>query len=133
MAEKFLLQIITPDRIFYKGEVTLVEMTTTEGEIGVYKNHIPMTMLLSPGVLIIHEDSQKKEAALHTGFVEILQDRVSVLAEIAEWPEEIDIHRAEEARIRAERRIQSGDPNVNLLRADTALRKALVRLEIKKR
>lgn len=133
MAEKFLLQIITPDRIFYKGEVTLVEMTTTEGEIGVYKNHIPMTMLLSPGVLIIHEDSQKKEAAVHTGFVEILQDRVSVLAEIAEWPEEIDIHRAEEARIRAERRIQSGDPNVNLLRADTALRKALVRLEIKKR
>lgn len=133
MAEKFLLQIITPDRIFYKGEVTFVEMTTTEGEIGVYKNHIPMTMLLSPGVLIIHEDNQKKEAALHTGFVEVLQDRVSVLAEIAEWPEEIDIHRAEEARIRAERRIQSGDPNVNLLRADTALRKALVRLEIKKR
>ena len=129
MAEKFRLQIITPERIFYEGEVPFIEIKTTEGPMGIYKNHVPTTLILSPGVLKIYEDEGVKRAALHTGFVEILQEKIVVMAEIAEWPEEIDIKRAEEARIRAERRIKGDDKDGNIARAEIALRKALARLE----
>ena len=129
MAEKFRLQIITPERIFYEGEVPFIEIKTTEGPMGIYKNHVPTTLILSPGVLKIYEDEGVKRAALHTGFVEILQEKIVVMAEIAEWPEEIDTKRAEEARIRAERRIKSDDKDGNIARAEIALRKALARLE----
>lgn len=132
MAEKFQLQVITPERIFYEGETSFVEMNTTEGEAGIYKNHIPMTMLIAPGVLMIHEDGGVKEAALHSGFVEVLPDRVAIVAEIAEWPEEIDMNRANEAKIRAERRLKNGEQTTNIMRAEVSLKRALTRLEVGK-
>ena len=96
--KKFDLKIITPERMFYEGSAEMVEFNTTEGEIGVYKNHIPMTVIIKPGVLTITDGEEKKEAALHAGFVEILQDKVTILAEVIEWPGEIDGKRAEAAR-----------------------------------
>lgn len=132
MAEMFDVKIITPDRVFYEGQVSMVEMKTSEGEIGVYKNHIPMTCILEPGVLRLYEAESEKQAAVHAGFVEILQDKVTVLAEIAEWPEEIDKNRAQEAKVRAERRLSSNDPEINVARAEIALRKAIVRLSLTK-
>lgn len=127
----FELNIIAPERVFYQGKASMIELTTSEGEVGIYKNHIPMTMLIVPGVVTITEADGKKKAAIHSGFMEILQDKITILAEIAEWPEEIDINRAKEAQIRAERRLKMKDPQVNLNRAEIALRKALVRLELK--
>ena len=106
----FLLKIITPDRVFFEEEASMVEFNTTEGEIGVYKNHVPMTVIIKPGILTITQDGGVKEAALHAGFVEILQDTVTILAEIIEWPEEIDASRAEAARARAEERLKSKRP-----------------------
>ena len=108
----FDLEIICPDRIFYEGRVTMVELNTTEGEIGVYKNHIPTTMVLQPGVVIITAEDGKKEAAVH------------------EWPGEIDVKRANEARQRAQKRMESRDSDLNLARAEFSLRKALVRIEV---
>ena len=108
----------------------MVELTTTEGEIGVYAQHIPMTSIVAPGVLSIHEGSEVKKAALHSGFVEVLPDAVTILAEVVEWPEEIDASRAEEAMIRAERRLQNDKSNINITRAELALHKALVRFEL---
>ena len=84
----FRLEIITPERVFYEGDVNMVEFNTTEGEIGVYKGHVPMTVIINPGVLTISEADRAKNAALHEGFVEILQDKVTVLAESVEWPED---------------------------------------------
>lgn len=132
MAEMFDVKIITPDRVFYEGQVSMVEMKTSEGEIGIYKNHIPMTCIIEPGVLRLYEAESEKQAAVHAGFVEILQDKVTVLAEIAEWPEEIDKNRAQEAKVRAERRLSSSDPEINIARAEIALRKANVRLSLTK-
>jgi F-type H+-transporting ATPase subunit epsilon len=132
MAEMFDVKVITPDRVFYEGQVSMVEMKTSEGEIGVYKNHIPMTCILEPGVLRLYEAEGTKEAAVHAGFVEILQDRVTLLAEIAEWPEEIDKNRAQEAKTRAERRLSDSSPEINTARAELALRKAIVRLDLAK-
>ena len=127
----FDLKIITPDRVFYSGKASFLELNTVEGEIGIYKNHIPMTTVLEPGIATITEEGgNKKEAALHTGFMEILGDRITILAEIAEWPDEIDRNRAQEAKIRAERRLQNDKCNINITRAELALHKALVRIEL---
>ena len=127
----FDLKIITPDRVFYSGKASFLELNTVEGEIGIYKNHIPMTTVLEPGIATITEEGgNKKEAALHTGFMEILGDRITILAEIAEWQDEIDRNRAQEAKIRAERRLQNDKSNINITRAELALHKALVRIEL---
>lgn len=128
MADKFMLIINTPDRQFYQNEVSMVELATSEGEIGVYAEHIPLTSVLVPCVLTVHEDGGTKKAAVHGGIVEILKDKVTVLAEVAEWPDEIDVNRANEARVRAERRLKSGDANINMVRAELALKRSLARL-----
>jgi len=126
----FTLQIISPDRVFYEGEVKMVEMVTSEGEIGVLKGHIPMTNILEPGILNIIEEEGEKQAALHEGFVEILQDKVTVLAEIAEWPDEIDLNRAKEAKTRAERRLREKGGDIDVLKAELALNRALTRIKV---
>ncbi|KAB1438582.1 ATP synthase F1 subunit epsilon [Candidatus Galacturonibacter soehngenii] len=126
----FRLKIITPDRVFYEGDASMVELKTSEGEIGVYANHIPLTTILAPGVVKITEPEGMKQAALYSGFVEILKDKVTILAEVAEWPEEIDINRAKEAKIRAERRLSSNESGIDELRAEMALRRALTRIEL---
>lgn len=132
MAENnlFKLRIITPDRIFYEGEASMVEFNTTEGEIGIYKKHVPTTVIISPGILTITEAEGVKEAALHAGFAEILQNEVVILAEIIEWPEEIDLDRAQAARDRAEERLHSKTPETDVLRAETALQRALARIHV---
>lgn len=126
----FKVEIITPERVFYTGDARMIEFTTTEGDIGVYKNHIPLTTVLSPGVVTITESDGAKKAAVHSGFAEILGDKVTLLAEIAEWPEEIDKNRAEEAKMRAERRLKMKEAGLDVRRAEIALKKALVRIDI---
>lgn len=128
----FQLEIITPDRVFYKGEAWMVEFTAEDGDIGVLKNHIPLTTVVAPGILTIKEAEGEKQAALHAGFAEILPDKVTILAEVAEWPEEIDAERAEAARKRAEERIREHAAEVDVARAEIALKKALVRLDVRK-
>ena len=131
MAEKmFRLEIISPDKIFYAGDVVKAEYNTTEGEVGIYAGHIPMTQIIAPGQLTITEEGGQKIAALLSGFVEITPEKVTILAEAVEWPENIDVERAREARIRAERRISSGQEDIDLARAELALKKALIRLDV---
>ena len=122
----FQLEIITPDRIFYQGEAYMVEFTAEDGDIGVYKNHIPLTTVIAPGILNIKEAQGEKKAALHSGFVQILPEKVTILAEVIEWPDEIDENRAEEARK------HSHTADIETTRAEIALQKALVRLNFRK-
>ncbi len=126
----FKVEIITPERIFYTGDAAMIEFTTTEGDIGVYKNHIPLTAVLAPGAVTITESAGQKKAAVHSGFAEILGDKVTLLAEIAEWPDEIDRNRAEEAKMRAERRLKVKEAGIDVKRAEIALKKALVRINL---
>lgn len=128
----FLLRIITPDRIFYENQVKMVEFNTTEGEIGVLPGHIPLTVIVKPGILNITEEEGDKEAALHAGFAEILPEQVTILAEIIEWPEEIDEERAEAAKERAEERLRSRTPETDIARAETALQRAMARINVLK-
>jgi F-type H+-transporting ATPase subunit epsilon len=94
--------------------------------MGVYPEHIPLTAIIAPGILRIHKQETVREAALMSGFIQILQDSVTILAESVEWPEEIDANRAKEAEIRARRRIEEGN-GVDLDRAELALKRAIVR------
>ena len=80
----FQLQVISPYRIFFDGKAEMIEVKTTEGEIGVLKHHIPLTAIIEPGILRIINGGEVKEAALHDGFLEILGDRVTILAESCE-------------------------------------------------
>ncbi len=132
MAESMKLKVVAPERIFYEGDVTFLEFTTTEGDMGIYPRHIPLTVIIAPGVLRIHEDGQVREAALMSGFIEILPDQVTILAESVEWPEEIDVNRAKEAEIRARRRIEKGK-GINLYRAEMALKRSLLRQRLSNR
>ena len=125
----FKLEVVSPDRVFYTGDVEMVEMNTTEGEIGVYPGHIPTTAIAAPGMLRIHEEGEVKEAVLLEGIIKILGDRITILAEACEWPEEIDIVRANEAKIRAERRLKGLDGEVNVDRASIALRRSIARIQ----
>ncbi len=129
----FQVEIITPDRIFHTGGATMIEFNTAAGELGVYKRHIPLTTVLAPGIVKIHNDGEEDVvAAVHSGFAEILPDKVTLLAEVAEWPQEIDKNRAEEARKRAEERLAHKTEAVDVKRAEFALRKALVRIDLSK-
>ncbi|MCR5604579.1 MAG: ATP synthase F1 subunit epsilon [Lachnospiraceae bacterium] len=130
----FALKIITPDRIFYEGDAIMVELRTTEGEIGVFKNHIPLTCVVAPGLLRIREsDKETKVAALISGFVEILQDSMTILAEVVEWSDEIDLARAEEAKERAEKRIMEKADDTDMRRAECALQRSIARIEAAKK
>ncbi len=127
----FKVSIITPERSFYEGEATMVEFNTVEGEIGVLPKHIPLTTVIAPGICTITEVEGQKKAAIHAGLAEVLPDKVTLLAEIAEWPEEIDVERAKSAEERARERLANKAEGIDVLRAEVALKKALVRQNIK--
>ena len=120
---KFALKVMCPDRTFFEGEADMVEMNTTEGYIGVYPGHIPIATVLAPGILVIHNDGESKRAALHSGFARISPDNIMILAEVAEWPDEIDLNRAEEA--------SGTESGIDIKRAEAALKRSLTRISIK--
>lgn len=129
----FHIQVVSPDRMFYEEDIEMLEVKTTEGEIGVLAGHIPLTSIIAPGIARFMVNGETKEAALHDGFIEILPDKVIILAESCEWPDEIDLDRAREAKIRAERRLKGAEGEINEARAEIALRKALLRIELGER
>lgn len=132
MAEKFKLTIVTPDREFFSEDVDMVEFNTTEGEIGVYAGHAPLTVIVNPGILTITQGETLKNAALHAGFVQILPQEVTILAEIVEWPGEIDEERANAARQRAENRLSEHSSGLDMDRAQAALMRSIARINAAK-
>lgn len=132
--EAFRLQIINPDKeILYQNEITMVEYNTTEGQVGVLKGHIPMTQVIAPGKLSIYEinNEEPRVAALISGFVQIMPDLITILAEVIEWKEEIDLQRAEDSKKRAERLIAEHVSSTDIKRAELSLKRALVRISVK--
>ena len=133
MAETMVLQIIKPDGEFYRGDVTMVELNTAVGQLGIYPQHIPETVAVAPGILTIHMDAELKKAALLSGFMQVMPEQVTILAEAAEWPEEIDVKRAERAKERAEERLRQRRSEQEYRRNKIALARAMARLSLTKR
>ena len=126
---KLTLEIVTPDRSLVREDVDEVELPGSEGYFGVLPGHTPLLATLKVGELWYRVGQQKRYLAVAGGFVEVLPDRVTVLAQIGERAEDIDVARAEAAKRRAEERI-ANPVDIDLERARFSLSKALVRLQI---
>ena len=127
---KLLLEIVTPDRSLVREEVDEVQVPGAEGYFGVLPGHTPLLATLKIGELWYRVGQEKHFLAIAGGFVEVLPDRVTILAQIAERAQDIDASRAEAARKRAEERLAQAPQDFNFERARVALTKALVRLQV---
>ena len=132
MAATFELSIATPEKQFYEGEAECVILKTTSGEIGVLAGHVPSLVALAAAPLRVKKGDQWLEAALSGGFAEITTDSVSILVDTAEWPEEIEVSRALEAKRRAEERMLVRQSEVEYIRSLVALQRALTRITVAK-
>lgn len=130
MASSFRLDIVTPERKFFSEDVEMLVFKSPDGEVGILPGHTPMVCAVGVGPARIKQDGQWRGAVLTEGFMEILPDRVIVLVDTAEWPEEIDINRARAARERAEERLHQHLSKVEYLRSQSALNRALARLRV---
>ena len=124
------LEIVTPDRSVVADQVDEVEIPGAEGYFGVLPGHTPLLAVLKVGELWFRKGSEKYYLSIAFGFAEVLPDRVTILAELAERADEIDAARAEAAKRRAEERIAKHSPDIDVERARLALLKALVRLQV---
>ena len=130
---KLQLEIVTPDRALGREDVDEVYIPGTEGYFGVLPGHTPLLATMKVGEMWYRIGQEKHYLAIAGGFVEVLPDRVSVLAQIAERAEEIDIARAEAAKKRAEERIARPQAEMDFERARVALMKSLIRLQVASR
>ena len=129
----FKLHISTPEKLFFNNDVESVVLTSTEGEVGVLSGHIPLVTALATGTIKMRMGGEWKTAVLSGGFAEIKNDEVVVLADTAEWPEDIEINRAQEAKKRAEERIRLRESEIEYARSVAALQRATERLRIVRR
>ena len=131
MAEnKIRLRIVTPVRELYNDEADMVIMRSTSGDIGIMHGHQPLTTTLGYGVLKIMKDGEDDvKAVVFGGYVDVQPECITILSDAAEWPDEIDVKRAEEAKERAERRLNGNREGIDILRAELALRRALIRID----
>lgn len=135
MAEKKLIcEVITPEKIVFRGEVDMVIAPAIEGEVGILPLHTPFFSQLAIGELRVKfsEDGKEKEeyVAVHGGFMEVFEDKVTVIAPAAELAREIDIERAKRAAAKAETALGEKKEGIEHARADAALRRARIRLKI---
>jgi F-type H+-transporting ATPase subunit epsilon len=127
------LEIITAERQVFADDVNAVIAPGIEGELGILPHHAPLMTMLKPGELLIRKDSNETYMVVSGGFLEIRPDKVIVLADACERAEEIDITRAEEAKHRAEERLKTHPPGLDMARAQAALLRSLVRLRVAER
>ena len=133
MADKvFKIEIVSPQKAIYNGEVISVRAPGVEGGFEVLYNHIPFLTVLQAGEVSIKDEDGWRYLATGEGFLEVLRSGVAVLVESAEWSEEIDIERAEKAIDRARRRLFSADAAIDSERAQAALERATSRLRVAK-
>lgn len=126
----FYLEVITPERKFFQGDVECLIFKSADGEIGVYPQHAPIVTTVEVGDIKINQGGKWIEAVVTQGFAEITPDKVILLTGTAELPEEIDINRAKAAKQRAEERLQRQLSQVENIRSRAALARAMARLKV---
>ena len=126
----FFLVVKTPEKTFFSDVAEELVVETPQGQIGILPNHMPMVVSITAGAMKIKQDGVWKEAFLSDGFMDINQPMVVVLADTAEWPEEIDINRAKRAEQRALERLQGQLSHQDFVRSQAALQRALSRLKV---
>ena len=127
------LEIVTPDKLLVREAVDEVEIPGSEGYFGVLPGHTPLLASLAVGELWYRKGQEKTYLSIAFGFAEVLPDRLTILAQLAERAEDIDVGRAEEARKRAETRLTQPKAEIDYERARIALTKSLARLQVASR
>jgi len=127
------LDIVTAEQAVYSDDVDTVIAPGIEGQLGILPHHTPLMTMLQPGELRVKRGGEEFSLAISGGFLEVRPDRVIVLADAAERVEEIDVARAEEAKRRAQERLQERPPELDVARTEAALRRALARLQVVER
>jgi F-type H+-transporting ATPase subunit epsilon len=125
-----MLDILTPERTVCCLEVDFVIARAVDGEVGILYNHAPLVVELDIAPFRFWKDGIEHAVAVDGGFMEVKDNRISVLAPTAETAAEIDVGRALSAKERAEKRLAQPTPELDVYRAELALRRALVRLKI---
>jgi len=128
-------EIVSQDRLVYEGDVDMVILPGTEGEMGILPNHAPLLSTLNYGILKVRSKGEEEIFAIAGGVVEVQPEIVTVLADAAENVEEIDVARADEARKRAEEYLKAGPPtdSDSYMAVEAALRRSNLRLEAARR
>jgi F-type H+-transporting ATPase subunit epsilon len=132
MPDDIELVIVTPEKQLLRGKVADMQMPGENGYLGILPGHAPLMTELGIGELSYHDmgGKESEHVAIVRGFAEVLGDRVTILAETAERAEEIDVQRAKDALARAEKRLAANDPNIDWDRANIALQRALIRIQV---
>lgn len=131
MANKFFLEIITPEKTFYRGEVESIHIPSVGGACTVLAGHQPMVFATEPGALRITADGKTREAFMSEGFVEVRPDETIAFAQAVEWPEDINERRAAEAKERAEEQMRRNRSAAEYRLNRAALQRAFARLQVK--
>jgi F-type H+-transporting ATPase subunit epsilon len=127
---KLNCEIVTAERVVYSDDVDIVVAPGIEGQLAILPNHAPLITTLQSGCLITRKGDEEQAMFVAGGFMEVMGNRVTVLADVAERVEEIDVDRAERAKCRAEERLKSYTPEIDVARAEAALRRSLMRLKV---
>ncbi len=126
------LEIVTPERSFFNDEVDMVIVRGLEGDLAIMKDRSPLITPLKIGKVRIMKDGEERVAAVVDGYVTVSDNKATVITDSAEWPDEIDVERAEEARKRAEKRLEEKSDAIDTARAEAALKRSINRLEVSK-
>jgi len=132
LPEKIQLEIVTPEKALFSGAVDQVTVPSTQGYLGILPGHAPLLAELGIGNVSYKTGAREELLSCSWGFVEVLPERVVVLAQTAEAASDIDVNRAEQAKSRAERRLASKDPTLDFARAELAMLRAISRLDAAK-
>jgi F-type H+-transporting ATPase subunit epsilon len=132
MADTFQIEIVTPARLLVKDAAEEAQIPALNGYLGILPGHAPLITELAVGVITYKSSGVTHALSVAWGFAEVLPDKVTILAEAAEHPLDIDIERAQKARDRAEQRLKSNDPQIDFGRAEDALQRAETRLNVAK-
>ncbi|KGA97060.1 F0F1 ATP synthase subunit epsilon [Alkalihalobacillus alcalophilus ATCC 27647 = CGMCC 1.3604] len=125
------VNVVTPDGKVYDGDVDMVSVRTVDGELGILPKHIPLVAPLTIGAVRLKNGSTVEKVAVSGGFVEVRPDQVTILAEAAELPSDIDVDRAKQAKERAEKRLEEiKQEQTDSKRAQLALKRAMNRLDV---
>ncbi|MBI2833447.1 MAG: F0F1 ATP synthase subunit epsilon [Acidobacteria bacterium] len=130
MPQSLTLEIVTPDHAVTHEQVDEVEIPGSDGYFGVLPGHTPLLAMLKVGQAWYRKGADRFYVLIAFGFAEVLPDRVTILAQVAERPEEIDVARAERARQRAQARLAAPARDIDFERARVALMKSLIRLQV---
>ena len=130
MPDTFELEIVTPEKMVVRDVAEEMQIPGKDGYLGILPHHAPLITELAVGEITYRENATEQHLAVAWGFAEVLPNKVTILAEAAERPSEIDVQRARKAKERAEQRLASGDTTVDVHRALDALQRAETRLEV---